>query len=60
MAEDVGGGEEGGGEAAESTGGPGSKVETHTAPEGAGQAAIDEIDALDCVRQKGVRMRVLD
>ncbi|MBP87393.1 MAG: homoserine dehydrogenase [Planctomycetaceae bacterium] len=35
-------------------------IMTHTAPEGAGQAAIDEIDALDCVRQKGVRMRVLD
>ena len=34
MAEDVGGGEEGGGEAAESTGGPGSKVETHVAPAG--------------------------
>ena len=35
-------------------------IMTHTAPEGAAQAAIDHIDGLACVRQKGVRMRVLD
>jgi len=35
-------------------------IMTHTATEGAAQQALDEIDRLTCVRQKSVRMRVLD
>jgi homoserine dehydrogenase len=35
-------------------------IMTHSASEGAAQDAIDEIDGLSCVRQKCVRMRVLD
>ena len=35
-------------------------IMTHTATEGAAQQALDEIDRHGCVRQKSVRMRVLD
>lgn len=35
-------------------------IMSHTATEGASQAAIQEIDQLDCVRGEGIRMRVLD
>ena len=34
-------------------------IMTHTTSEGAAQNAIQEIDRLDCVRQEGVKMRVL-
>ena len=35
-------------------------IMTHTAPEGAAEAAVDEIDRLSCTRETSVRMRVLD
>jgi homoserine dehydrogenase len=35
-------------------------IMTHTAAEGAAEAAVAEIDSLSCARQESVRMRVLD
>ena len=35
-------------------------IMTHTAPEGAAEAAVDETDRLSCTRETRVRMRVLD
>jgi len=35
-------------------------IMTHTGTEGEAQAAIQEIDQLDCVRDESVRMRVLE